>query len=215
MGVYTIASYTQGHINDALYAYQDEMEAIGDAYEAEAFNNNLMLMLDRLKDGRLVLVPGMTLAKAVRQLRRNMNRGGKLFADIVMKPPTDPPGVPPLGREPEANPSPGARPGGLPDRLTVAETSNMGTWTATWVWTGTHYEATWANGTRSEFHIESGTGANVVIRRTDTAGPSRGLSGTYRGRMTGNRIEGTCEWTFSGWRPDATRYGTWRAEIGK
>lgn len=86
LGVYTIGTYTQGHINEALFAYQDEMEAIGDAAEIEAFNNNVRLMMERLKDGRLVLVPGMTLSQAVRRLRRNMNRGGPYFANIVRKP---------------------------------------------------------------------------------------------------------------------------------
>ncbi len=85
-GAITIAQFTQSQINEALYAFQDEMEAIGDAKEAEAFNNNLQLMMERLKDGRLVLVPGMTLAQAVRKLRRNMNMGGSYFAGILQKP---------------------------------------------------------------------------------------------------------------------------------
>lgn len=85
-GAVTIAEFTQSQINEALYAFQDEMEAIGDAKEAEAFNNNLRLMMERLEDGRLVLVPGMTLAQAVRKLRRNMNMGGSYFAGILQKP---------------------------------------------------------------------------------------------------------------------------------
>lgn len=85
MAAYAIADFTQGHINDALYAYQDEMEALGDAAEIEAFNNNLNLMLDSLEDGRTVLVDGMTLSEAVRQLRRNMNLGGSYFDNILVR----------------------------------------------------------------------------------------------------------------------------------
>ncbi len=85
LGIYAIADFTQSQINEALFAYQDEMEALGDAAELEAFNNNLNLMLDSLEDGRTVLVEGMTLAEAVRKLRRNMNRGGKYFDGILVK----------------------------------------------------------------------------------------------------------------------------------
>lgn len=83
-GVYTIADFTQAQINEALFAYQDEMEAIGYAAEAEAFNNNLNLMLDSFEDGRTTLVPGMTLSEAIRQLRRNMNLGGSYFGNILV-----------------------------------------------------------------------------------------------------------------------------------
>ncbi len=92
LGVYTIGTFTQEQINEALFAYQDEMEAIGDAADMEAFNNNLQLMLKALTDGRATLAPGLTMAEAVRQLRRNMNMGGSYFGNILVhrNPPVEP-----------------------------------------------------------------------------------------------------------------------------
>lgn len=104
------------------------------------------------------------------------------------------------------------KPAELPSVLSISESSeDFGTWSCKWEWNGSFYEGTWPNGTKSEFRIESGSGKNVFIRRKDTAGPSKGLTGDYEGSIVGKRIEGTCTWTFSGWNPRPTRSGKWWA----
>jgi len=95
-GAYTIASFTAEQIDAALIEFEEQMESVGDAFEAEAYNNNLRLLLEHLKDGRQRLKDGVTLAQAIRAVRHNMVRGGAVFTNILV------PGEAPRTPHPEA-----------------------------------------------------------------------------------------------------------------
>ena len=74
--------------------------------------------------------------------------------------------------------------------------------------TGTFPSGAIANLTIEQFpQSESGT---VTIRRADTSGTGKGITGTYTGTRKGSMIEGTLSWTWPG-HPDD--HADWRAVI--
>jgi hypothetical protein len=72
MGYVLIAEVTQAAIDAAFAEYDAEMESMGYAAEQEAYNWLALMMLTHLKDGRLHLREGLTLADALKLLRQNM-----------------------------------------------------------------------------------------------------------------------------------------------
>lgn len=75
------------------------------------------------------------------------------------------------------------------------------------------WEAEWQNGAKARFTVTQVGGSVTLIRNPDTAGPSRGLTATYKGTIQpGRTVNGTVTWGGSG-SPVAGQSGTWSATI--
>lgn len=99
----------------------------------------------------------------------------------------------------------------IPDTIRMCETSTLGTYCGTWTWNGQGYDARWDNGATATLELEVINAIRIVVTRSDTAGPSKGLRARYEGRIVGQHVEeGTASWTLSRWDPP-TRTGTWTA----
>lgn len=82
-GFMAIAGATQLAISAAESEYVATMESLGDAAEAEAWNNNVRLLMDRLTSGKVKLAAGMTFADALKRMRSNMENGTVTFEGVV------------------------------------------------------------------------------------------------------------------------------------
>jgi hypothetical protein len=97
----------------------------------------------------------------------------------------------------------------VPDRLWECESRENRT-CGTWTFSGTEGTGQWQNGAVADLHIQQFDSAWIIIRRSDAAGTSRGLTGIYAGKINGDRIEGTVKWTWVGhWNRQIN--GTWYA----
>jgi hypothetical protein len=79
-----------------------------------------------------------------------------------------------------------------------------------WSWDGQRLSANWTNGARAMLNVDRFDESWVVISRADTEGASAGLTAIYRGRRTGNRVDGTVTWTWQG----RSWSGRWSAAWG-
>lgn len=84
---------------------------------------------------------------------------------------------------------------------------------ATWTFLGKQGNGRWSSGEIASLSVETVQGDQVVIQRTDSSGPSAGLTATYKGVRHGDRIAG--EFTSS-W-PDhwTSKTGDWYAILQK
>ncbi len=87
---------------------------------------------------------------------------------------------------------------------------------ATWRFvgdTGATGLATWSTGATANLAVEQFDGATVLIQRSEIATPaSRDIVALYRGRIVGDRIEGSMTWTAPGMMEAITK--PWWARIG-
>jgi hypothetical protein len=86
---------------------------------------------------------------------------------------------------------------------------------ATWTFEGSRGIAVWPRArTLSTLEVERFDGQSVVFRRTNTANSAAaGLTAIYTGRITGDAIDGTVTWTWSGFKQGAA-HGAWHARVG-
>jgi hypothetical protein len=81
-----------------------------------------------------------------------------------------------------------------------------------WTFRGQEGNAQWDGGIRATLKVERYDADRILIRRTDTAGPTPGLTALYEGMMRGDRIEGDVTWSWPGhWDKPVT--GRWSATI--
>jgi hypothetical protein len=67
-----------------------------------------------------------------------------------------------------------------------------------WAFDGNRGVARWRNGAFALLTLTSVGRDGLVVERTDTSGPSVGLTATYEGKRQGTRIEGTVIWRRGG-----------------
>ncbi|MFC1889440.1 hypothetical protein ACFL4G_06760 [Thermodesulfobacteriota bacterium] len=91
------------------------------------------------------------------------------------------------------------------------EFSNAGVYHGTWRWNNNTKEgkAQWDNGATADLKLERDDDIQVIITRTDNIGISKGLTARYIGKRTGNMIEGTFTFYYSG----NIGEGNWRATM--
>jgi hypothetical protein len=94
-------------------------------------------------------------------------------------------------------------------------TGKIGGNIATWTFEGPRGAALWPRAhTASTLVVERFDGDGVVIRRTNIPGSAApGLTAIYTGMVSGNNIDGTVAWTWSGFKQGSAK-GTWHAQIG-
>ena len=63
---------------------------------------------------------------------------------------------------------------------------------------GVNGQGAWPDEVRSDLSLEQFTEIRVIIHRTDTGGPTKGLKATYKGYRKGDQIEGTLTWSWPG-----------------
>jgi hypothetical protein len=90
-----IAGVAGAAIYESLRAYQDMAASLADEAEANAYNNDVRLMLDAIRSGRQELATGLTLGGALVRLRENLAGGGRHFEGIFKARPEEVVGVPP------------------------------------------------------------------------------------------------------------------------
>jgi hypothetical protein len=99
----------------------------------------------------------------------------------------------------------------VPERLWVCEGRDNGS-CGTWSFTGSDGTGRWNNGAVADLVVQQFDSAWIIVRRSDPAGASPGLTAIYRGKLTGDRIEGTVTWTWLGhWNKQVE--GTWYATM--
>jgi hypothetical protein len=100
--------------------------------------------------------------------------------------------------------------GDVPITMTECEGVNN---CATWTFLGKQGNGQWPSGEIASLGVETLDGDSIVIHRTDSSGPSAGLTATYRGTRHGDRIGG--EFTSS-W-PDhwVNKSGNWYGTLEK
>jgi hypothetical protein len=84
--------------------------------------------------------------------------------------------------------------------------TNCGTWT----FLGTEGSGHWPSGEAATLTIESWDTDTITIHRSDSAGPSAGLTAVYHGSRHGNRIEGQFRAVVPG---KSTAMGMWEATL--
>lgn len=95
----------------------------------------------------------------------------------------------------------------VPATLTECET-NTAQVCGTWTLTDGRYVGVWSQGTVADIFVRRWDGTEVAFRRTDTAGPSMGLTVEYTGTVQGTAVNnGTVAWTRFG----DTYTGSWTA----
>jgi hypothetical protein len=116
--------------------------------------------------------------------------------------------------------APAREPGGgglsVPERLWECERNGERNDEAcgTWTFHGTEGSGRWQTGAMAELTVQQFDPMWIIIRRSDPVGPSAGLIAIYRGRLDGDRVEGTVTWTWVGhW--DHQVEGTWYATFGR
>lgn len=96
-----------------------------------------------------------------------------------------------------------------PVTMTECEgTNNCGTWT----FLGTQGNGQWPSGSVGNLTVEHFDENSVTIRRSDSTGPSAGLTAVYTGTRHGDRIGGEVK---SSWPGHGDTTGNWYATIGK
>lgn len=84
----TAAGLIAGTAGAATYAvlqeYRGQMESLGNAKEAESYNNDVRLLLGAIRTGRQQLAPGLTLGDALVRLRANRD-GGRLHFEGIFR----------------------------------------------------------------------------------------------------------------------------------
>ena len=81
--------------------------------------------------------------------------------------------------------------------------------TATWTWNKKkkRFLGRWSNGSAGLIRVLSLDQKQIVLTRRDSSGTKAGLTARYEGTISGNTVQGTVVYTYSG---KVTR-GTWRA----
>jgi hypothetical protein len=82
----------------------------------------------------------------------------------------------------------------MPTAMEECEPGGCGTW----VFHGKQGTGRWAAGPVGDLTIERFDAGAVSIRRVDTSGPGKGLSGLYSGTRKADHIEGTFTWIWPG-----------------
>jgi hypothetical protein len=100
----------------------------------------------------------------------------------------------------------------VPGQMTVCEgpdNAKCGTWT----FDGADGTGQWPSGEIADLTVQQFDPEWVIIRRSDPAGVSAGLTAIYVGKMRGDRIEGTVTWQWLGHWTEEVK-GTWSATLG-
>jgi hypothetical protein len=82
----------------------------------------------------------------------------------------------------------------MPTTMEECEPGGCGTW----VFNGKQGTGRWTAGPVGDLTIERFDAGAVSIRRVDTSGPGKGLSGLYSGTRKADQIEGTFTWIWPG-----------------
>jgi enterochelin esterase family protein len=83
---------------------------------------------------------------------------------------------------------------------------------ATWEFHGVLGDAQWHDGSSATLVIDRYDAAGIVIRRIDLPNSaSYGLTAVYKGKLQGDRIEGSVVWSWSGHWDDKHPTGRWSA----
>ena len=82
-----------------------------------------------------------------------------------------------------------------------------------WIFHGRRGVGTWPYGAIASLSWDGEQSGLIAIHRSDTTGTSPGLTATYTGSRTGNRISGTVVWSWPGHWNGKPGSGQWRATL--
>lgn len=103
---------------------------------------------------------------------------------------------------------PAVAPGAIWSQRETYRSEISGTWTLDS--SGRRFKAEWSNGAVATLTLETFTASDVVVKRDDLQGTSKGLRATYRGKRNGRHVSGDVEWIWS----DGKRgKGKWSADL--